>query len=76
MGRAGWRAGGMGAGALGGKGAGSRGVGALGRAGARVATRPGQGPRYGHYARLCTPGCAQLGQVGTFVHPDSVFDPV
>ena len=28
------------------------------------------------WARLCTPGCAQLGQVGCFVHSDSVFDPV
>ena len=31
-------------------------------------TRPGQGPQYGHWARLCTPGCAQLGQFGCFVH--------
>ena len=28
------------------------------------------------WVRLCTPGCAQLGQVGCFVHSDSVFDPV
>ena len=27
-------------------------------------------------ARLGTPGCAQLGQVGCLVHSDSVFDPV
>ena len=26
------------------------------------------------WARLCTPGYAQLGQVGCFVHSDSVFD--
>ena len=26
------------------------------------------------WARLCTPGCAQLGQVGCFVNSDSVFD--
>ena len=28
------------------------------------------------WACLCTPGCAQLGLVGCFVHSDSVFDPV
>ena len=61
------------AGAAGGAGrAGKRwgvGAGALGRAGcdtamqaatrpALAATRPGQGPRYGHCARLGAPGCA------------------
>ena len=28
------------------------------------------------WVRLCTPGCAQLGQVRCFVHSDSVFNPV
>ena len=28
------------------------------------------------WARLCTPRCAQLGQVGCFMHSDSIFDPI
>ena len=43
------------------------------------ATRPGQGPRYGHCARLGVPVRAWLCSAGPelgFVHSDSVFCPV
>ena len=61
----------------------ARGAGVLGRgaAGARargvraVAEAWACGARTAQaWARLCTPGCARLGQVGCFVHSDSVFD--
>ena len=65
MGARAWRAGGMGAGALGGTGAGTRGAGARRRvAGRGRRARPGQPGR----------GLGmQLGQVGCFGAPDSVF---
>ena len=54
-----------------GTGAGAWGAGANGQQAHGRAKRTVQA-----WARLCTLGCAQLGQVGCFVHSDSVFDPV
>ena len=41
---------------------------------ALAATRPGQGPRYGHYARTWACLGAQFGQLGAYA-PDLVFRP-
>ena len=51
----------------------------VGARGARAATLPGQGPRYGHCARLGAPVHAWVCLVGSdwvFCAPDSVFYPV
>ena len=75
------------AGRWGARGAGARGAlgrGALGRAVASARARGASsaagawacGERAAQaWACLCMPGCAQLGQVGCFVHSDLVFDP-